>query len=749
MESSKIIFIGKIVDLHTANTGVNDDFDDLKTSAKLILDSLGMKYGGELLSSNSEDISMEFKYPENAVSFAIRAFNSLSQNSRFTLKSGICSGIDEPSYNKADSNTIAHKLSKISPDGSILVTKYIFSSLQNFKEFKLCHIGELFLKETGFPVDVYALSDHGLYVPSLDELTHKSKKKNSIAVLPFHNTSSEKELNYICDGIAEEVIDSLTKSKELFVTARSSSFVFKNKEVSILDISRKLNVSYVLDGSIRKRQDNYRISYQLVDCSTGYNVISDTLDATFDDLYDNEIEISRAVVKYFNPNLPEENSENEGFYLDPKAYSYYLKGKQLVTHWELSKVKEAVKLFEKALEISPDYALAYAGLSVAYAHMGINKFADFRDSISKAIKFADKSIAADNTIPDGYISKAISAFWMGNWFVPDFETNITNALAISPCNAEIRMFNGMLFLIKGELKRSLSELLLAKQLDPYSQSVNIRLGLVQYLNREYEDAFNTFLYLLKYDYNRTYNIIRVVWCCIQLKQYHKALEFLDKADTDYEYSNLIFSTYLVIYAALKDDVKFYEYKDIIEQQPKDETCTNYNHAVLYKLLGQNEEAIEYLEKTLDDPLFLFTFMQYDEFWEEYHEHPRFMKLIASKYRGKGNQFIKIESETKEFVEIKISDFLYAEAQDNYTLIVYKDKNNRIEKILRATLSHVEDQLRLQNIIRCHRSYIFNPGAGFKYHKTGNRAHLKLPERDIVIPVSRSNEKEVKAKISEV
>jgi TolB-like protein len=363
-------------------------------------------------------------------------------------------------------------------------------------DYSFIHIGSSLFKGANEPTEIYALAGSGLYIPSQSELNLGAKNSNSIAILPFHNTSSEKELDYICDGIAEEIIDSLSKVKDLLVTARSSSFIFKNKEVSIQDISRKLNVSYVLDGSIRKRNDEYRISYQLVDCSTGFNTITDTLSADFKTLYDTEKNISKNILDYFNK---DDNGIKPGtedsFNVNPEAYSYYLQAKYLSSNWQVEFVQQAIKLFEKALEIVPNYALAFAGLSMTHIHMAVNQFADVKESLDKAIVYADKAIAADNNIADGFIAKAIAGFWSGQWYVPDFEINITKALSLSPCNAEIRMFNGMLFLFKGDLIRALSELLLAKQLDPHSVGINLRLGIVQYLTTNYEDAFNTFLSL--------------------------------------------------------------------------------------------------------------------------------------------------------------------------------------------------------------------------------------------------------------
>ena len=221
------------------------------------------------------------------------------------------------------------------------------------------------------------------------------------------------------------------------------------------------------------------------------------------------------------------------------------------------------------------------------------------------------------------------------------------------------------------------------------------------------------------------------------------------SDDNYEYHQMKYGIYLAIYKGLKDEENFFRTKAIIEQLPEDDTSTLYNKAVLNKFLGKYEKSIQYLEKMLRNPLFYLMFLQHDEFWEEFHEHPLFIELIAAKYKGTGNQLIKIESDTKEFVELKLTDFLYAEAQDNYTLIVYMEEKVKKEKILRATLANIEKQLSFQDIIRCHRSYIINSGFEYAYHKSDNKAFLKNFELNISIPVSRSKEKEIKELFTDI
>jgi len=744
MNNKFTILFGEIVEFDQFKNSSGRSVDEIISRHTSSVESLSDRYTGTIIESSDHSIKILFKKPENAAKFAIDIYKKFSLGDRIPYRIAINQG-NIHSIEKALSDItskITSDLLQICSEGAVLFPEDFAQLLNNNSSFNIKHIGSTLLKSTNDTINIYCLGTKGLYVPTQMELSDKTRNKNSIAVLAFHNTSSEKELDYICEGIAEDIIDSLTKAENIFVTARSSSFMFKNTDTSILEIGRKLNVAYVLDGSIRKRNKEYRISYQLIDSATGYNILSDSFSSDFENLYNSEKKISKKIISHLKPDEKLTN-DTDDFYINPVAHSYYLKGKYKLYQWDKDETDKAINCFNKALEVVPGYALAYAGLSTVHAHIALTGFGDFKTNIGKAVQFADLAIEADRSIHDGYVAKGIATFWLGQLYIPDFEQNITTALTISPCNAEIRMFNGMVFLFKGNLKRALSELKLARQLDPFSSSLNLRLGLVQYLNREYQDAHNTFLSQLKDDSYKTNYLLRLAWCCIFLKQYDKSLEYLKDASKDDIYYGMSYACYLAIYQRTKNEDKFYEYKSIIENQEKADPSYAYNHAVLNKLLGKYDIAIQYLEITLQNPLTLFMFFQYDEFWSELHEYPPFVKLIESKYNTKDSQLIRIDSETKEYLEIKDSDFLYAEAQDNYTLIVYKEKNNISKKTLRATLSSVENQINADNIIRCHRSYLVNCTAEFAYMKSEHKDHLQHADLEIKIPISRSKEKELK------
>jgi TolB-like protein len=747
MEGSYTIVFGDIANLGQLLKQVDNASKEILSRYKSVVYSVAEKYDGEVLDHFTDSSKIVFKNPRNAILYCLETFRKLSLAPRIPYRIGISYG--NIHFNEdgilGEAAKIASRLVNKCPEGAVILTEEVSKHLVPETDFKLHLVGSTLIKGISDPINVFCIAEDGFYVPAQGELTEKKGNKNIIAILPFQNISSEKELDYICDGLAEEVIDRLTKSKDLLVTARSSSFLFRNRDESILQISRKLNAAYVLDGSIRRRNKEYRISYQLVDASTGYNVLSDTITSGFDSLYDSENTISKDILSFFNISEKPE-TETKDYYLNPVAYDYYLKGKHLSYLWTKETSEEAIHFFHKALEIFPDYALAYAGLSICYTHSAVNNFGSHEELFEKALIYADKALEADDTLHEPYIAKAIANFWADNWYLPDFEENLNKALQISPTNAEIRMFSGMLYLFKGDFERSLIELKLAKSLDPYSVPITIRLGLVQYVNKDYEASYNTFLSIIDVIHHHAYASIRLAWCCIQLEQYERALQHLDEAKQDHVYYKLVDSAYLVIYHRMNDKDAFFECKSRIEELDPNDVSYNFNQAILQKLLNKPEQSVHFLEKTLEDKMMRFAFVHFDPFWKDYTDLPEFRELVDKTYHNDKQKTIQLKSDTKEILEISLRDFIYAEAQDNYTLIILKKDKDLQNKILRATLSNIEKQLDEKEVIRCHRSYIINKNAGFQLYRENNKICLKQDELDIRIPVSRSKEKEVKSLI---
>ena len=191
----------------------------------------------------------------------------------------------------------------------------------------------------------------------------KEEKLPSIAVLPFVNMSNDPEQDYFCDGLAEELINSLTKIKDIKVVARTSAFAFKGENIDVREIGRKLN-----EGSVRKSGNKIRITAQLINVSDGFHLWSDKFDRDMDDIFAIQDEISLAIVENLKGTLlkSEKKALLKRYTEDPEAYNLYLKGIYNLRRYTVEGFQEAIKYLELTLQKDPDYALAYVGLSEVF-----------------------------------------------------------------------------------------------------------------------------------------------------------------------------------------------------------------------------------------------------------------------------------------------------------------------------------------------------------------------------------------------
>jgi serine/threonine protein kinase/Flp pilus assembly protein TadD len=217
-----------------------------------------------------------------------------------------------------------------------------------------------------------ALFSLALNTSSLDTPTesqtmpqHATSAAKSVAVLPFANMSADPDNEYFTDGMAEEIINALTKIESLRVASRTSSFAFKGKNEDIGEIGKKLKVSTVLEGSVRKMGNKLRITAQLVNVADGYHLWSERYDREMEDVFAIQDDISQAIVKALRVILTEGEKKaiEKARVVNVQAYDYYLRGRQYFHQWRRKSVEYARQMFNRAIEIDPDYALAYAGVA--------------------------------------------------------------------------------------------------------------------------------------------------------------------------------------------------------------------------------------------------------------------------------------------------------------------------------------------------------------------------------------------------
>jgi serine/threonine protein kinase/Tfp pilus assembly protein PilF len=263
----------------------------------------------------------------------------------------------------------------------------------------------------------------------------------SVAVLPFANTSADPDNEYFTDGMAEEIINALTKIQSLRVASRTSSFAFKGKNEDIGEIGRKLKVSTVLEGSVRRMGKRLRITAELVNVADGYHLWSERYDRELEDVFAIQDDISQAIVKALRAILTEDEKKaiEQARTVNVQAYEYYLRGQQYFHQWRRKSVEYARQMFNRAIELDANYALAFAGVSNACSLLYSN-WDTRQTNLEQADVASRKALELDPNLAEAHVARGIAVALMRNFEEADreFET----ALRIDPKHYEAAYFYG-------------------------------------------------------------------------------------------------------------------------------------------------------------------------------------------------------------------------------------------------------------------------------------------------------------------
>jgi eukaryotic-like serine/threonine-protein kinase len=294
-----------------------------------------------------------------------------------------------------------------------------------------------------------------------------TKRVPSIAVLPFADMSAQKDQEYFCDGIAEEIINALSHISGLHVVARTSAFGFKGTQLDVRDIGKKLNVITVLEGSIRKAGDRLRITTQLINVADGYYLWSEKFDRSMGDIFDIQDELTLSIVDHLKVRLlAGEKAVLEKHHTDdPEAYNLYLKGLYFSSKPSPESFKTALGYFRSAISKDPDFALPYAGMANVYSSYGVLSLLPPQEVIPKAKEALNKALRLDDTLAEAYANSAIIAFWF-EWDWKAAESHFRRALLLNPGMPLCRSHYAWYQLAMGRFDEAVSEIRKAQELDP-------------------------------------------------------------------------------------------------------------------------------------------------------------------------------------------------------------------------------------------------------------------------------------------
>src|SRR5262245_9247061 len=310
-------------------------------------------------------------------------------------------------------------------------------------------------------------------------------KKIAIAVLPFTDMSEKKDQEYFSDGLSEELLNVLSRNPKLQVTSRTSAFSFKGKEVDIKAIAQKLNVTHVLEGSVRKAGDQLRITAQLIEVASDSHLWSETYDRKMENIFAVQDEISASVADALKATLEGQPAKTKE--TNPEAYNAYLQGRYFWDRRSKEDLEKAIGYYEKALRIDPDSARAWAGLSAVHSRPADNGYMPADEGYAKARKEAEKALELDPNLAEahvqmGWIKMAYDWDWAGA------DAACKRALDLEPGNADVVRLAGVLAGTLGRFDEAIRLGGRAIELDPLRVTAHNSLGIHNYYAGRWDEA---------------------------------------------------------------------------------------------------------------------------------------------------------------------------------------------------------------------------------------------------------------------
>ncbi len=423
----------------------------------------------------------------------------------------------------------------------------------------------------------------------------------SVAVLYFENMSPDKESEYFCAGMTEDIITDLSKIKELKVASRSDVLPFRNKEINIRHAGESLNVSHILEGSIRKAGNRIRITAQLIDVASGFHVWADRFDRLVEDIFDIQSEVSEKIAGALKISLTD--SERESIAQKPtedlRAYDFYMRGRELLARRGKKNAQTAIAMFESAIKIDPNFAASYAGLAEASSYMYAWYDGDAR-WLSKVIEMSQKTLTLDPNSVDALFSMGTMYFHQKRY--TEAKRYWEKIIAVQPDYYEAYRWLGVTADVAGEYDAALRYYERGAQIKPQSEEPWMHITMTRQRQGDEGGARKA-----------------------QLMQREKAEQKLAVNPGD----AVVLSRVAGVYAHLGElDKALDAMRRTLDADPTD-GLSQYNCACTYAVMGNTAEALACLRRAIDAGYKnIGGWVRADPDLTALHAEPEFQKLLA-------------------------------------------------------------------------------------------------------------------------
>ena len=451
--------------------------------------------------------------------------------------------------------------------------------------------------------------------------------EKSIAVLPFENQNRDPNNDYLCDGIPESIINSLSELPKLKVMSRNSVFHYKGKETNAQTVGKELKVQTLLTGRVRQRGDGLTIGVELINTQDNSQVWGQQYNRKLADVFAVQEEIAKEVSEKLRLKLtgPEREQLAKRPTENLKAFQYYMQGRAAAQRRTNADLLASVNYYEKALQEDSKYALAYAGLADAYANLGYYGSIAPIEGRRKAEEAARKALALDQNLAEAHVALGLVyiGFAPSNFSVGDGE--LRHAIELNSNLAVARYNLGLSFIRQGLLDKASAELMKARALDPLSSIIARAVVIPYYFNRDYARAFE----LLR-QANELGPPLSATWeigLYIRSGSLNEAFAEIEKAKAIRKDDPLfIYSTGMAYAASGKQAEALQSIKEL-EAISGASLSTAHWIAKIYATLNDKEMAFSWLDRGLATGA-LGVFYNDEPVWDPIRDDPRFAALVG-------------------------------------------------------------------------------------------------------------------------
>jgi len=552
-----------------------------------------------------------------------------------------------------DGVNIASRIESLGVAGSVLISDKANEELHNHPSLKTVSVGIYQFKNVKRAVEVFALNHDGLVKPAPNSLNGKTEERHSvgetqkkpelggyavknipaksIAVLPFLNIGNDPDQEYFSDGIAEEIINSLTNLKDLKVAGRTSSFKFRDNDLDLNELGKRLLVSTVLAGSVRRQGNRVRITAQLVNIEDGYQLWSEKYDRDMDDVFAIQDDIALAITKKLKLTLLKKDQHlltKKKPTNNAAAYELYLKGKFYVTRrgaWML----KGLDCYKQAIAMDSQFALAHAAYADANLLIATYGLMPPKETLARAKQLAEKATQLDPSLCEPYCALGYYyACFEWNWL--EAKKNFLKSIAINARYAEGHFRYGFNYLtcVEGDFEDAARHAETAIQVEPLSSLCYAMYSVILHGAGKFNEALDACKTGIELDPNSFLCHVNAGIAQMALHQYEDAISSFEYACKLSARQSMAIHGLIWVYCLTGRSDKARVLMNELKEKSKSEYVANTFSAISAAYLKESEEAFDYFEKAYIDRDPILLMLKYVQ-WVPLHirNDPRFQNLL--------------------------------------------------------------------------------------------------------------------------